>query len=303
MTLDLAPSWLDREAYPFASRWLTVPAGRLHYIDEGAGDALLFVHGTPTWSFEFRHLIRGLSASHRCVALDHLGFGLSDHPTDADYTPEAHGGRLATFVKQFGLRGLTLVAHDFGGPIGLPLLLGEPERVARLVLLNTWMWSLADDRKMARRASFASGFIGRLLYRRLNASLRLLMPSAYGDRRKLTPSIHAQYLAPFSDAGSRERVLWTLARALLGSSVFYDHLWRQRERLAAFPTLIVWGTRDHAFPPGFLERWRKALPNARVVRLADSGHWPHEEEPESVLTAMRAFLAESARPAVGGSLP
>src|SRR5688572_12615386 len=83
-----APAWLDRAAYPFASRWCDLPGGeRLHYVDEGAGETLLFAHGTPTWSFEWRHLIRALAPTHRCVAPDHLGFGLSDRPADAAYTP------------------------------------------------------------------------------------------------------------------------------------------------------------------------------------------------------------------------
>src|SRR5829696_2438417 len=93
-----APAWVDREAYPFSSRWLSLPEGRIHYVDEGEGPTLLFVHGTPTWSFEYRHLIRALRQTHRCVALDHLGFGLSDRPGDADYGPEAHAGRLRAFV-------------------------------------------------------------------------------------------------------------------------------------------------------------------------------------------------------------
>lgn len=286
------PSWVDRDAYPFLSRWAQLPFGRLHYIDEGRGDVLLFVHGTPTWSFEFRHLVRGLAATHRCVAVDHLGFGLSDRPSDATYTPEAHASRLASFVEHLGLRQLTLVVHDFGGPIGLPLAMPGNDLVRRLVLLNTWMWSLHDDRPMARRARFASGFLGRLLYRRLNASLRLLMPGAYGDRRRLTPAIHAQYLAPFPDADSRERVLWALARALLGSAAFYDDLWDRRDHLAAIPTLILWGLRDRAFPPRFLDRWQQALPAARVVRLEQAGHWPQEEQPEDVLAAVRDFLGD-----------
>jgi haloalkane dehalogenase len=290
------PPWVDRDAYPFSSRWAELPFGRLHYVDQGAGDTVLFVHGTPTWSFEFRHLVRGLSATHRCLAVDHLGFGCSDRPDDASYTPEAHASRFAAFVEHLGLRQVTLVVHDFGGPIGLPLALQASDRVARVVLLNTWMWSLTHDRPMARRARLAAGFLGHYLYRYLNASLRLLMPGAYGDRRRLTPAIHAQYLAPFRDPDAREQVLWTLARALLGSAAFYDDLWRRRDRLAALPTLIVWGLRDPAFPPRFLDRWQQALPAARVVRLHQSGHWPHEEQPEQVLAAIRAFLAERVQP-------
>jgi haloalkane dehalogenase len=285
------PAWVDRDAYPFRSRRLELPEGALHYIDEGDGEPLLFAHGTPTWSFEYRHLVRALRASHRCIAPDHLGFGLSERPAGADYTPEAHARRLRAFVDALGLRRFTLVVHDFGGPIALPLALDDPGRVTRLVVLNSWMWSFADDPEMVKRARIVSGRFGRFAYRRLNMSLKILTPSAYGDRRKLTRSIHRQYLSAFPDADSRERVLWALARALTGSSGFYQGLWQRRERLAAIPALVVWGMKDTAFRPKQLARWRELLPAAEVVELPGAGHWPHEEEPEQVAAAMTRFLA------------
>ena len=294
-------AWVDRDAYPFRSRWLELPDGKIHYVDEGDGEPVLFVHGTPTWSFEYRHLIAALRGGHRCIAVDHLGFGLSDRPAAADYTPEAHAARLRAFVDKLGLRRFTLVVHDFGGPIALPLALDDPDRVERLVVLNSWMWSFADDPEMTKRARMVSGALGRFLYRRLNASLRLIVPSAYGDRRKLTKAIHRQYLAAFPDADSRERVLWALARALTGSSAFYEGLWQRRQRLAAIPTLIVWGMKDTAFRPHLLARWRRALPHATVVELAEAGHWPHEEQPEGVIGAVQAFVPSvpAARPVTG----
>jgi len=90
----MTPSWLDRRAYPFASRTLPLRAGRMHYVDEGQGEPLLFVHGTPTWSFEYRHLVSALSRRFRCIAPDHLGFGLSERPAAIAYTPEAHAANL-----------------------------------------------------------------------------------------------------------------------------------------------------------------------------------------------------------------
>jgi haloalkane dehalogenase len=286
----MTSTWVDQQAYPFHSRWLALPEGRLHYVDEGSGDPIVLVHGTPTWSFEYRHLIAGLRDSHRVVALDHLGFGLSERPAGADYTPQAHAARFRAFVDGLGLGRFTLVVHDFGGPIALPVALDDPGRVSRLIVLNSWMWSFADDPEMAKRARLASGALGRFLYRRLNASLRLITPSAYGDRRKLTRAIHRQYLAAFPDADSRERVLWALARALLGSSAFYDGLWHRRDRLAATPTLVVWGMKDSAFRPNQLARWRQALPHAAVVELPAAGHWPHEEEPARVLAEVSGFI-------------
>ena len=288
------PSWVDRDLYPFEGRMMELPGeGSLHYVDEGpAGDGagpVVFSHGTPTWSFDWRGLVRALAPRHRCLAVDHLGFGLSERPWGADYSPEGHAQRFRAWMDALDLRDATLVVHDFGGPIALPVALEQPGRVSRLVVFNSWMWSLQGDPHIERGARLMSSRLGRWAYRSLNASLRIITPSAYADRSHLTPRIRAQHLAPFTGIDSRERVLWTLARALLGSSAFYADLWERRAALAGVPTLIVWGTKDTAFRPAHLARWREAVPHARVVELP-VGHWPMEEAPAEVERAIRDFL-------------
>lgn len=281
-------AWVDRHEYPFKSNWAELSDGRMHYVDEGSGPPAVFVHGTPTWSFEYRHVIRAASDSSRCIAADHLGFGLSDRPRQASYTPEAHSARLREFVDGLGLDRFALVVHDYGGPIGLPLALEG--RVTRLVILNSWMWPFDDHKEMSKRARLVSGALGRWMYRKLNASLRLLMPSAYADRSRLTKSIHRQYLEPFRNPDDRVLVLWPLARALLASSAFYGKLCSQIDTLRAIPTSIIWGLKDSAFRPDQLERWRKELPDAAVLALENAGHWPHEEAPAEVAEVIAAFL-------------
>jgi len=287
----MEPAWLDRSAYPFEHRYMDVGAGRMHYVDEGQGEPVLFVHGTPTWSFEYRHLIKALSPQMRCIAPDLVGFGLSGRPSSFAYTPEAHAHALAEFVDRLGLERFTLVVHDFGGPVGLPLALDGVGRVSRLVIMNTWMW---PDEEMQRAGRLMGGSIGRLLYRYANASLRLIMPRAYGDRKRLTPEIHRQYLEPFRNRNDRVLVLHALAKSLLGSQEFYADSWRRANRLAGRPALIVWGMKDFAFGPRHLARWEQLLPASRVLKLADAGHWPHEEAPEEVAGAIRALSLEPA---------
>jgi len=257
------------------------------------------VHGTPTNSYEYRHLIAALSKRFRCIAPDHLGFGESARPRSFAYTPEAHAAVLREFVERLGLDDFTLVVHDFGGPIGLPLITDHPSHsphpphsphVSRLILMNTWAWPLDDDPKMARGARFIGGAIGRFLYRYANASLRLIMPSAYGDRKKLTPEIHRRYLDVFGDRDARVLVLHALAKSLLGSRSHYQSLLDRLDRLRAMPVLIVWGMKDSAFQPYQLERWRQLLPGAQVETIEGAGHWPHEEEPGRVVAAIERFL-------------
>lgn len=281
--------WVDREAFPWAPRFQAVPGGRLHYVDEGQGETLLFIHGTPTWAFEWRHLMRAFAPTHRCIAVDHLGFGLSERPADASYTPEAHAERLRAFVHALGLRDVTLVLHDFGGPIGFPLLF-ERGVVRRLVVLNSFAWPI-DDPKTVRAAKLLGGGLGRFLYRRFNLSPRVILPSAYGDRRKLTKAIHRQYLAPWPDADGRERVLFALAKALLASEPFYRSLHARRDVLRGLPIHLVWGLRDPAFPQAYLTRWQELAPHASTETITAAGHWPHEEAPAEVEASLRRFLA------------
>lgn len=288
-----ATDTVDRTAYPFRDRWIGLAPGTMHYVDEGAGEeTLLFIHGTPSWSFEWRHIISALSAEYRSVAPDLIGFGLSDRPAEFAYSPEAHSEVINEFVEKLDLRNITLVVHDFGGPIGLPLALGLSTRVKRLVILNTWMWSLKSDKNIQRVGRIVGGRLGRFFYRWANLSLRLLMPSAYGNKRLLTKEIHKQYLDRFSDRDSRGLVLWPLANALLGSTPYYASLWKKRGLLRQLPTLILWGMKDAAFGEGYLQRWKEVSPQAEVVELKNAGHWPQEEEPEKIVETLRAFLKQ-----------
>jgi haloalkane dehalogenase len=157
--------------------------------------------------------------------------------------------------------------------------------------MNSWAWPLDDDPKMARGARFIGGRLGRFLYRYANASLRLIMPSAYGDKRKLTNEIHRRYLDVFRDRDARVLVLHTLAKALLASRDHYQSLLDRLGELTRIPVLIVWGMKDSAFQPYQLERWRSLVPHATVVKVEGAGHWPHEEEPGAVVRALQGFVA------------
>jgi haloalkane dehalogenase len=161
------------------------------------------------------------------------------------------------------------------------------------------MWPFDDDRDMLRRGKLVGGWLGRFLYKYANASLRLLMPSAFGDRKKLTKTIHRQYLEVFRDRSARDEVLHALARALLESRNYYAGLYAKADRLRNIPALIVWGMKDTAFQPHQLARWQSLLPAATVCRISSAGHWPHEEEPAAVIQGISTFLGcKSFDPAV-----
>lgn len=284
----MIPAWVDRQQYPFEPRSLNVGAGTMRYVDEGAGPPIVMVHGTPTWSFLYRDLIKGLRDRYRCVAPDHLGFGLSDKPAGASYRPEDQAQRLGRLIDTLALEDITLVVHDFGGPIGLAYAIEHPTSVRRLVLFNTWMWSFVGDRQMQWIARVFAGRLGRLLYERWAFAVNVLFRRAFGDRRRYTRGVHAQYQGPMRDPAARHAT-WVYARELLGSSSWYGTLWQRRDRIARIPALLVWGMKDPAFAR-YLPRWRSVFAHAEVVELPDVGHAPMEERAAEITPVISRFL-------------
>ena len=259
-------SWVDRTAYPFEPRYFEIDGAQMHYVDEGQGAPIVMVHGTPAWSFLYRDLIKTLAPGYRCIAPDHLGFGLSDKPEQAFYRPEDHARRLRMLIEHLGLRDLTLMVHDFGGPIGLSYAVEQPGNVTSLVLFNTWMWSLRGE-LVAELAGRASGSIGKFVFRQLNFELRVLFKAVWGDQSKLSVALHQQYLQPFAQPSDRQAI-WVLAHELLGSSEWYEVLWQRGERIKEIPTLLLWGLKDPIFKKRFLARWQKLLTSAQTVTFS-----------------------------------
>lgn len=288
----------DPANFPFTPKRVDLGDGEtLSVTDTGAGPVVVLAHGTPTWSYEWRHLLRALSARYRCIAPDHLGFGLSPRPLGADYSPEAHARRFSKLLEVLGVERYHLVVHDFGGPIALDGALAHPERVSSVTLFNTFAWPFSDDPTSRRRASLAGTSLFRWAYGALNLSF-VISRSAWGDPKTATKDTWPPYLSVFPDAASRRLVLWALAKSLLGSTAFFESLWARRQRLAATPMHVVWGLKDSAFPPSALAKLREAWPHASVHELATAGHWPHEEQPavcaESVLQFLDRVTSERA---------
>lgn len=281
-----APAWaVDHALYPFVDHHLDVDGGRMHYVDEGAGAPILFVHGTPSWSFEWREVIRGLRDTHRCVAPDHLGYGLSDHPAEWSYTPAAHAANLGRLVDALDLHELTLVVHDVGGPIGLGWAVEHPERIKRIVVVNSFAWAV-DDPQVKRIRRLVEGPIGRWMYLSLNASPRWIVPAALGKGHKLSKDVHQHYIEVFPTRESRIGA-WRAGIELDAGRETYATIWAKRAALADKEWSLVWGMADATFTPAYLATWRAAFPNATVTELAGVGHFPAEEAPAALITALR----------------
>ena len=285
------PDWLSDDMYPFESKSFTTPSGdRMHFVDEGEGEPIVFVHGNPTWSFEFRHLIERLRSGYRCVAADHIGFGLSSRSDRSDdHHPKSHAARFASLMDHLDLRGLTLMMEDWGGPIGLDLARRQPERVKRLVIGNTWCWPVHDEFHFIWFSSLMSSWVGQYLLKRRNVFVNVLMPIAVGDKSVLTPEVMAHYSNALPSPAARAAMA-ALPGHIVGASNWLDEIWRERAAFADKPTLIAWGHRDIAFRKKELDRWKSELSNVEVHEFADCGHYLAEEAFEPLSRALRAFM-------------
>jgi len=283
-------SWLDRGEYPFSPNYFSVNSHRLHYIEEGSGDVLLFVHGTPSWSFDFRKVIVQLRDSFRCIAIDHIGFGLSDKPAVYDYSTIYHSKTLEKFVLDKDLRNINLIVHDFGGPIGMHFAIQHPDRIKRIVVLNSWMWSSIRDPAFIKLSKVLKSPLLPFLYLYLNFSPRFILPRSYGDH-KPSKSILKHYSRPFANSGQRHGVL-AFAKSLLLDQNWFESLWERRSILSKKPLLFVWGMKDPVITPNYLEKFAEGFPLSKIVKLQSCGHFPQEEQAEEVSRAIQEFIKE-----------
>lgn len=283
-----------RAEYPFAPQSFTTPAGgRMSFLDEGPRDdhAVLMLHGNPTWSFYFRHVVRVLSATRRCVVPDHIGMGLSAKPQDYDYSLARRIDDVVALVKSLGLKRVDLIVHDWGGAIGFGLPARHPELIGRLTVLNTAAFASANIPR--RIALCRAPVLGPLVIRGFNGFAGPAVTMAM-SRRALSAGERAGYLWPYRSwadrvavnafvqdipMSPRHRTWATLQEVERGLPALRD-----RE------ALIVWGCRDFCFDDTFLERWRRELPAARVHRIADAGHYVLDDARDEVLPLIGAHL-------------
>ncbi|MBI3135141.1 MAG: alpha/beta fold hydrolase [Bacteroidetes bacterium] len=284
----LQPQWLDKAEYPFESRFIDQNGCRQHYIDEGAGTTLLFVHGTPSWSFDFRNVIKKLSGSYRCIALDHMGFGLSEKSADYDYSLANHTANLTRLIHALNLKDIVLVLHDFGGPIGLEYALTHAENVKKIIILNSWIGSSENEPEYQKLKKNLQSPLLPFLYLKLNFSPRFLMPQSFGTK-KLSRILRRQYTSPFGSGKDRYGML-AFAKSLLNDQAFFESQLKRIPVLETKPALLIWGASDKFAGEKYLHRFEKVFKQVQQFSLSNAGHFPQEEEPELITNAMLQFL-------------
>ena len=290
--------------YPLTpNRFEVRPGIEMSYLDEGPrdGEVIVMLHGNPSWSFYWRHLVNGLKDRYRCIVPDHVGMGLSDKPDDApgaspryEYTLRSRIDDVDALLRHLDISGLvTLAVHDWGGMIGFGWALRDPARIKRLVITNTASFPLPAAKPMPWQIAMGRhSRFGGWLIRRFNLFSR--GAAAFGTRRKLSPEVKQAYSGVYegwSDAISTLRFMqdiplderdraWSLLKAAEAQLPGY----------ADRPAFLGWGLRDFVFDQHFLSGFTRALPQAQVHAFDDAGHYVLEDKHEVLVPAIRAFL-------------
>lgn len=299
-----ARDWTFSGTWPYEPCWYFTDGIRLHYVDEGppAGDPVVMLHGNPTWSYLYRRLIGPLAAAgFRAVAHDAIGFGRSDKPRkQSEYSLDRHAAHFSSLMDELQLDGVTLVVHDWGGPIGLTWAVANPERVARLVLMNTFTGRSPEQARMPVPLRLARAPVtGELLVKGAHAFVRKgLFQLGVARPERLGDPEQAAYLAPHPSWESRTGVLsFPRLISMQGQDATApqaDAVENGLSALATKPTLIFWGMQDPAFGEAVLRGWLDRLPDAELVELADAAHFVPEDAHEQVVPVLLDFLRRPA---------
>ena len=282
--------------YDFSSHFVEIDGLRLHYLEEGQGDTVVMLHGNPNWSYYYRNLVLALRDRYRCLVRDHIGCGLSDKPGDDRYEYSL-ARRVADLEKWLEFCGatknLTLVVHDWGGMIGMAFATKYPERIRRLVILNTGAFHLPQAKPVPWQLKLARGPLGAVLVRGFNAFSRGAVRSCV-TRRPMPKEVANAYCAPYDSWANRIAVHRFVQDIPLkpGDRGFdlVSNVGNQLDQLKDVPMLIGWGDRDFVFDEHFLREWIARFPNAEVHRYPDCGHYILEDAKAELVPLIRGFL-------------
>ena len=289
--------------WPFAPHFCDAAGFRQHYVDEGTGRPVLLLHGQPTWGYIYRAFIPALSATHRVIVPDHMGFGKSATPPDRIYTLRTHVENLTALIDALDLRDITLVMQDWGGPIGVGYAVRHPERIHSLVLMNTVVgYGTAGRRDLPNpvetpwfrwiRDGLPTGRTEAVLCQLSSTILSVMQIVGLERLDRVTPTFIRAYGAPFQTPAECIGALGFPLDVALGR--IRDFVREGAPGVAALrdkPALMIEGMLDRAIPPALaLADFAGVWPNAPVIQVPGAGHYIQEDAPEVVVPALQTFL-------------
>ncbi len=279
-----------RALYPFKHHWFETGVGRIQYVDVGQGRPVVMLHGNPTWSFYYRNLIKELAPDFRCIAPDHLGCGLSDKPQEFSYRLRHRIAHVRALIDSLGIQQYDLVAHDWGGAVAMGIATLEPDRVRRIVLMNTGAFLSKDI--PGSIALCRTPVLGEILVRGFNA---FAWPATFmAVKKKLPPAVRHGYLWPYNNWKNRVAVARFVQDIPMEKAhPSYEELERIDKGLQLLrykPLMLPWGGADFCFTPKFFEEFRRRFPESEPLMVPDAGHYLLEDAGDTVIPAIRKFL-------------
>jgi haloalkane dehalogenase len=287
---------IPQHLFPFERHYVGIGLHQMHYLEEGVGEPVVMLHGNPSWSFYYRHLIKVLSPYFHCIVPDHIGMGLSDKPGDDGYayTLEQRISDIETFLQAKGIeKNITLILHDWGGIIGMGYARRHPASIKRIVLLNTAAFHLPSGKRLPFFIPFTRTALGAFFVRAFN-SFSAGATRIGVTRKAMPPDVRRAYTAPYNSWNNRIATLRFVQGIPLkegdpGYDIVSDmeanlHLFRQ------IPVLICWGMKDKVFDHHFLEKWIEYLPQSSVHRYEDCGHYVLEDATDEIGKQVLDFL-------------
>jgi len=284
--------------YPFESHWLDFDGIRMHYLDEGPEEApvVLMVHGNPTWSFYYRNLVKALRDRYRCIVPDHIGCGLSDKPSDDEYsyTLSQRISDLATLMDHVGSKApVHMIVHDWGGMIGFGWAVERSSRIASMVVANTAAFPMPPEKKLPAALKLVRNTrLGATLVRGMNAFSGLAAHVAF--KKPVSREVRQAYTGPYDSWRNRIATLRFVQDIPLdpedpGYAIVQSTELRLN-RFSGKPCLIAWGEKDFVFDAPFLNRWKQLFPDATVLAYPDCGHYIFEDAGAPLVQAIGEFL-------------
>lgn len=282
-------------SFNFAPHYHHVNGFEMHFVDEGRGEPIVLIHGDPTWGYLYRTFIPILSQHRRCIVPDHMGMGKSGTPRDPyPYRLRHHVANLEALLLHLDLHQMTLVLHDWGGPVGLGFATRHPDRIKRLVLMNTWAFAPWPGGPLPRLLELIRSERGEKFVLEKNGYLEPALVGTTHRPENLTKTVLDAYRAPFPTPESRLALLcWSRDIPVHETDPSYLEMKRIEEALVRFigtPILLVWGMRDPVLPESVLRTWQRTYPQATAAEIEDASHFLQEDAPQRIMLCIAEFL-------------
>lgn len=298
-------------AFPFKPNFSKAAGFKMHYVDEGEGETIICLHGEPTWGYLYRNFIPKLSENHRVIVPDHMGFGKSETPQDREYVFKTHVENLMAFINDLGLKDITFVAQDWGGPMAGNVALRRPELVKRFCLMNTMLgFSPAvqnapkPDIKPPKitesswfqwvAKSYESGRYYEVLNNLGDNVLSLMKKLGFENSAAVDDTWIEAYSMPFSTLEETKGAIEFPLDVILDrvSAYVMENLkMGNLEKVRSKPAMLAEGMKDKAMPPALvISDFKRLFPKGPIVKIENAGHFCQEDTPEVLVALIEMFM-------------